>query len=56
MDIMEDRGIIGPAEGARPRQVLIQNMDEVMPEPQPAQTAAAPAGSDVYDEIPLDDE
>jgi S-DNA-T family DNA segregation ATPase FtsK/SpoIIIE len=55
MDIMEEQGIIGPAEGARPRQVLVQNMDEVMGEPEPA-AAAAPAGGDVYDEIPLDDE
>jgi len=26
---MEDQGIIGPADGARPREVLISSMDEI---------------------------
>lgn len=29
MDMMEEQGIIGPADGARPRDVLISSMDEV---------------------------
>lgn len=51
MDIMEERGIIGPAEGAKPRQVLISNMDEVMDEPEPAAAASA-RPDDVYDDMP----
>ncbi len=27
--LMEDRGIIGPADGARPREVLVSSMDEI---------------------------
>ena len=26
---MEDRGIIGPADGARPREVLVSSLDDV---------------------------
>lgn len=29
MDMMEEQGIIGPADGARPRDVLITSMDEI---------------------------
>lgn len=29
MDMMEEQGIIGPADGARPREVLISSMDEI---------------------------
>jgi S-DNA-T family DNA segregation ATPase FtsK/SpoIIIE len=29
LDLLEERGIIGPADGARPRDVLIRSMDEV---------------------------
>lgn len=58
MDIMEERGIIGPADGAKPRQVLVSSAAEVFGgqeessavQPQPA-PAAAEEG-DIYDEIP----
>jgi S-DNA-T family DNA segregation ATPase FtsK/SpoIIIE len=29
IETMEDQGIIGPADGARPRDVLISSMDEL---------------------------
>lgn len=38
MDEMEERGIIGPADGSRPREVLVSSMDEVF-----GGEAAAPA-------------
>lgn len=53
IETMEEQGIVGPADGARPREVLVSSMDEVFGQP------AAPAGGnepDIYDEIPLDDE
>jgi DNA segregation ATPase FtsK/SpoIIIE-like protein len=29
LDLLEERGIIGPADGARPRDVLISSLDQV---------------------------
>jgi hypothetical protein len=26
---MEERGVVGPADGARPREVLVRNVEEV---------------------------
>ncbi len=52
MDIMEERGIIGPADGAKPRTVLVSSADDVFgthePAPQPVATADE---GDIYDEI-----
>jgi S-DNA-T family DNA segregation ATPase FtsK/SpoIIIE len=59
MDIMEEKGIIGPADGAKPRQVLVNSADEVFrhqeAEAAPQPVAAASQG-DVYDDMPDDDE
>lgn len=44
IETMEEQGIVGPADGARPREVLVSSMDEVFG------GASAPDG-DVYDEI-----
>lgn len=33
LDILEERGIVGPADGARPRQVLVSSLDEPGGEP-----------------------
>lgn len=51
MDMMEEQGIIGPADGAKPRQVLVQNVDDVLGGP--AASASANEG-DVYDDMPDD--
>jgi DNA segregation ATPase FtsK/SpoIIIE, S-DNA-T family len=29
LDLLEERGIIGPADGARPRDVLISSLDQI---------------------------
>lgn len=53
IETMEEQGIVGPADGARPREVLVSSLDEVFG------SAEAPVGGgepDVYDEIPLDDQ
>jgi len=31
IETMEDQGIIGPADGARPREVLISSIDDLNP-------------------------
>jgi S-DNA-T family DNA segregation ATPase FtsK/SpoIIIE len=59
MDIMEEKGIVGPADGAKPRQVLVSSADEVFggaPEaaPQPVAAGAGDEG-DVYDDMPDDE-
>ncbi|MEO5627491.1 MAG: DNA translocase FtsK 4TM domain-containing protein [Candidatus Saccharimonadales bacterium] len=54
IESMEEQGIVGPADGARPREVLVSSIEEVFP---PAAAAPAPVGKpDVYDEIPIDGE
>jgi hypothetical protein len=32
LDLLEERGIIGPADGARPRDVLVSDISEVLDE------------------------
>lgn len=47
---MEEQGIVGPADGARPREVLITSMDDVF-----GSAAGTPAtDDDVYDDMPDD--
>jgi S-DNA-T family DNA segregation ATPase FtsK/SpoIIIE len=29
LDLLEERGVIGPADGARPRDVLISSLDQI---------------------------
>ncbi len=52
MDMMEERGIIGPADGARPREVLVHGMDEVFAAEPVGGAAEGDAGGDVYDDMP----
>lgn len=51
IETMEEQGIVGPADGARPREVLISSMDDVFGSP-----GGAESGGDVYDDIPDDDQ
>ncbi len=48
---MEEQGIVGAADGARPRDVLVNSMDDVFGSP--ASVGVAPDG-DVYDDMPDD--
>jgi S-DNA-T family DNA segregation ATPase FtsK/SpoIIIE len=60
IDIMEEQGIVGPADGAKPRQVLVTSVDDVFGGQQAAesivpQTQPVPAVADqgdVYDDMP----
>lgn len=45
IETMEEQGIVGPADGSRPRDVLVRSMDEVF-----SGGGAAADGADVYDE------
>lgn len=47
MDEMEERGIIGPADGSRPREVLVSSMDEVFG----SETNSAPAQSNELETV-----
>lgn len=49
IETMEEQGIVGPADGARPREVLISSMDDVFGSP-----AGVESGGDVYDDMPDD--
>lgn len=46
IETMEEQGIVGPADGARPREVLITSMDDVF---------GGTGGGDVYDDLPDDE-
>ncbi len=45
IETMEEQGIVGPADGARPREVLVSSMDDVFGD-------GPPSEGDVYDDMP----
>ena len=53
MDMMEEQGIIGQADGAKPREVLVNSVDDVFGSAEPAGVPAS--GGDVYDDMPDDE-
>ncbi|MBI4033708.1 DNA translocase FtsK, partial [Candidatus Saccharibacteria bacterium] len=57
IDMMEEQGIIGPADGAKPRQVLVRDIDEVFGAEEEAEpVTAGKTQGDVYDDMPDDEE
>jgi S-DNA-T family DNA segregation ATPase FtsK/SpoIIIE len=56
IDMMEEQGIIGPADGAKPRQVLVTSVDEVFGGEEAQPVAAGHNEGDVYDDMPDEDE
>jgi DNA segregation ATPase FtsK/SpoIIIE, S-DNA-T family len=52
IETMEEQGIVGPADGARPRDVLVSSMDEVFGG---GARAIEVEDGDVYDDMPDDD-
>ena len=51
IETMEEQGIVGPADGSRPREVLVQSLDEVFGGGHAPDDVAA----DVYDDMPDDE-
>lgn len=49
IDMMEERGIVGPAEGSRPRDVLISDTSQLF-QPETVPEVAASASDEVYEE------
>jgi S-DNA-T family DNA segregation ATPase FtsK/SpoIIIE len=55
MDMMEEQGIIGPADGAKPRDVLVNSVEEVFGSHDEPTTAPDSGDGDVYDDMPDDE-
>jgi hypothetical protein len=54
IESMEEQGIVGPADGSRPREVLVSDVAEVFNREVAVPAAPAAEPEDVYDEIPVD--
>lgn len=48
IEMMEEQGVVGPADGSRPREVLVSSADEVF-------NPSVLSGGDVYDDMPDDE-
>lgn len=51
IEAMEEQGIVGPADGAKPRAVLVNSLDEVFGK----SSASESSGDEVYDDMPDED-
>ena len=49
IESMEEQGIVGPPDGAKPRDVLVNSMDDVF-------GGSGDSSGDVYDDMPDDEE
>jgi S-DNA-T family DNA segregation ATPase FtsK/SpoIIIE len=61
IDTMEERGIVGPADGARPREVLVRDVDEVFNDTSEVSDSAVDGSEefndiDVATRIPVDED
>ena len=52
IETMEEHGIVSPADGSRPREVLVNSVDEVLAATQPAEPELAPEPVAVAEETP----
>ena len=50
IETMGEQGIVGPADGSRPREVLVSSIDEVLGRDE------MPSSDEVYDDMPDDSE
>lgn len=51
IESMEEKGIVGPPDGSRPREVLVSSVEDVF-----GGSSTASSQGDVYDDMPEDDE
>ena len=56
IDVMEERGIVGPADGARPREVLVQDTESVFNDTADNDSANDEPATDQTTHIPVDDD
>lgn len=54
IETMEEQGIVGPADGSRPREVLVSSAEEVF-SPGAQSTGGPDSQGDVYDDMPDED-
>jgi len=51
IDTMEEQGIVSPADGSKPRSVLVHSMDDVFGVPESEMSAVEADAEDALDEI-----
>ena len=50
LDILEEKGVVGPPDGSKPREVLVKGSGEATPEPQDNFQSVDDSGSDYFDD------